>query len=283
MTYIYEHNNESLDIFQFSINYDNFLIIFDQLIFMINLIIDSTFSFFLNSLKEIFLFLLKILDNGICKEKFCFDFRLCVVKLWGLFLYCIGYSWFLLENFVDHFTSFCNITVLTLNFRSPVCHLIDGLIHNNFSIRFPHNFVDLMAFGPDKKWNHSFRDKDNNRKKLFFYFSKSIKNIMKHISATLVFLLHVMVKNLYKIKWYLNITTVQVWDVQIGIESNRFNIIFLHKDLEPFVERLDLLENFVGDEDLESKDFSLLKLRLIWMIGRFNFALGQAILMYRYL
>jgi hypothetical protein len=53
-----------------------------------------------------------------------------------------------------------------------------------------------VAFGPDEERDHSFWYKDNYRKKLFFYFSKCIKNIMQHIFAAEILLVHIMVKDL---------------------------------------------------------------------------------------
>jgi hypothetical protein len=217
---VYQHYNQRLDILKPSTYYYYLLVVFYQLIFAVDLVINGTFCLLLNLLDKSFLFLLKISDYRIGKQEFCSNFWFCIVELRRLLLYGVCNGWFFLQYFVYHFACFCDISVLPCNFGCSVSHSIYWLIDNNFGIGLSHNFIYLMAFGSNEERDHPLRYKDNYRKKLFFYFSKCIKNITEHIFTTQVFFLHVMIE-------YLNgkLCTCMFFPLRSGMFKSVLNFI----------------------------------------------------------
>lgn len=145
--------------------------------------------------------------------------------MWWLFLYCVRDRRFLLQDLVYHFACFCDVAVLPLNFGGSICHFVNRLVYHDFCVWLSHDFINLMTFCPNKKGNHTFRNKNNNRKGLFFYFFKDWINIMKKAFSTMIFFVHFMIKNLYKDHLYLYVPAIEIRNAQIRVELDWLNLV----------------------------------------------------------
>lgn len=86
--------------------------------------------------------------------------------------------------------------MISLNFNSSIGHFIDGLIDDDGCVRLSHNFVDLVAFGAYQERDHSFWDKNDDRKWLPSDLFKDLIDITEEDSTALVFLFHFFIVNL---------------------------------------------------------------------------------------
>lgn len=149
MEYVDEHDDVGLYIFELTVDDENFLVIFDQMISLVGFKTDCTACLLFDLIKKRFLFLHKMFNGLICEEKLCFYFGFGVIELRRFFFDCVCDGGFLFKNFIYHFARFCDIAILTLNFGGSICHLVDWLINYDFCVGLAHDFVNLVAFGSD--------------------------------------------------------------------------------------------------------------------------------------
>lgn len=196
------------------------LILFYQMVSFVCLNHNWAFCLLLNFIKNWFLFLCQIFHSLVTKQKFSLYFCLSIIELRRLLLYRICYWRFLFQYLVYHFTSFCYISVLALNFGCSICHFVDRLIDHDFSVRLPHDFINLMSFCSNEKRYHAFRYKYYNWKELFFNFFKDLINIMKKAFGAMIFFVHIMIKNLYNIN-----VTCMFLPSRSGIPKSELNLM----------------------------------------------------------
>ena len=139
------------------------------------------------------------------ENKLVFYFTLGVVQLGRLLFDRIGNRTLFFQHLVYYSTSLGDIWVVTLYFGSTVGHSIYRLVHNNSSMRFLHYFVNLVSLCSNQKWNHAFRDENDDRKGLPLYSFEGLVYLGQHCFCTLVFLLHLDVVYLYQktVTWML--------------------------------------------------------------------------------
>lgn len=138
-----------MDIFELTVDDQNFLVFFDQMVALVGFKTDCAASLLFDLVKEGFFLLHQMLDGLICEKEFCFYFGFGVIELGRFFFDSVCDGRFLFKNFIYHFARFCDITILTLNFGGSICHLVDWLVYYDFCVRLAHDFVNLMAFGSD--------------------------------------------------------------------------------------------------------------------------------------
>ena len=125
-----------------------------------------------------------------------FYFSFCIIELGGLFLNCIGNGGLLFKYLVNHLTGFGDVWVVSLDFGGSIGHFVYWLVNDNLCVGFSHYFVDLMSLCPDQKGNHPLRHKYNDRKLFFFDQFEGLINVMQQTLGTMIFFLHVVVKDL---------------------------------------------------------------------------------------
>lgn len=175
-----------------------------------------------------------MLNNLVGKQKFSSNFGFCIIELRGLFFNCICNGGLLLQNFVYHFTCLGDIGVVALYFSSSISHFVDRLIDYNFGVGLAHDFVNLVALGPDEEGNHTFRHKNDNRKLLLFNRFIDLINIIKQSLGALILLLHLYIVNL-------DVLPIQIRNPQIRIELDRLYLVLRSQRRKPGIVGLEFL------------------------------------------
>ena len=86
--------------------------------------------------------------------------------------------------------------MVALNFDSPICHTIDGLIDHDGGMWLSHDLVDLVALGADEERDHALWDENDYGKGFPSHFLEDLVDVAEETSATLILSVHVPIVNL---------------------------------------------------------------------------------------
>lgn len=148
--------------------------------------------------------------------------------------------------------------MIPLNLHSAICHSVYGLVYDDRSSRLSHYFIDLVSLGADEEGDHSLGNKNDYGEVFSPDFFKDLVNVREQSLAAEVLLVHFFVIDLDSIDIYLNITAIQIRDVQIKVKFDGFNLSSLSHFLEPFALGLQLGQDIVVNKDLKAEYFATL-------------------------
>ena len=150
----------------------------------------------LNLLNDVLFLVLEVVQDRVHEDKLGLYTGLGIVELGRLLLNGVSNWWLIFKNFINDSACPCDIGVISLYLNSSIGHFVDRLVHNYRSMRFFHDFVDLVATCTNEQRNHPLGHKNNDGKRLTLDFFEHLVDVWKHETATLILAIHFLIINL---------------------------------------------------------------------------------------